>query len=316
MSSSLALVTSTYKHTHTHTLSLIRRPQTHTQTMMGRLSRLLPRGHVFLFLLVVVVALSQGTRRCREADVLLGEGEVQRIGGGTMNGYGYYDMTVYLWPEEGFLGVGLQALVDTRNGTTVRRAAWLSKDSLFTAANTTAWWKLRVGVLKYHSHRVVFDARLGDSWKHCYSRGTVDKLQGLDVVGYGPSRWRHTEPPPECPYQETTAWSWPRNTPTCTAPPPITRATTPAPITRATTPAPITRATTPAPITRATTPAPITRATTPAPITRATTPAPDPLLVAAVTAVLVALVTAVAATLIAADLFRTQQRRGADQNAA
>ncbi|XP_050702371.1 uncharacterized protein LOC126988358 [Eriocheir sinensis] len=276
--------------------------------MMGRLSRLLPRGHVFLFLLVVVVALSQGTRRCREADVVLGEGEVQRIGGGTRDGDGGYVKTVYLWPEEGFLGVGLQALVDTRNGTTVRRAAWFSKDSLFTAANTTAWWKLRVGVYVHHSHRVVlFGARLGDSLKDCYSWVTVDKLQGLDVVGYGPSRWRHTEPPPECPYQDTTARSWPLNTPNCTAPPPITRATTPAPITRATTPAPITRATTPAPI---------TRATTPAPITRATTPAPDPLLVAAVTAVLVALVTAVAATLIAADLFRTQQRRGADQNAA
>ncbi|XP_050702369.1 uncharacterized protein LOC126988356 [Eriocheir sinensis] len=275
--------------------------------MMGRLSRLLPRGHVFLFLLVVVVALSQGTRRCREADVLLGEGEVQHIGGGTRNRVGGYVMTVYLWPEEGFLGVGLQALVDTRNGTTVRRAAWLSKDSLFTAANTTAWWELWVWVRVHPRHHVEFGVRLGDSWKDCYSWVTVDKLQGLDVVGYGPSRWRHTEPPPECPYQELTARPWPRNAPTCTAPPPITRATTPAPITRATTPAPITRATTPAPI---------TRATTPAPITRATTPAPDPLLVAAVTAVLVALVTAVAATLIAADLFRTQQRRGADQNAA
>ncbi|XP_050702366.1 platelet glycoprotein Ib alpha chain-like [Eriocheir sinensis] len=282
--------------------------------MMGRLSRLLPRGHVFLFLLVVVVALSQGTRRCREADVVLGEGEVQRIAGGTRDNDAYYYKTVYLWPEEGFLGVGLQALVDTRNGTTVRLAAWFSKDSLFTAANTTAWWKLWVRV--HDRHRVMFAARLGDSVKDCYSWVTADKLQGLDVVGYGPSRWRHTKPPPECPYQDTTAASWPRNPPTCTAPPPITRATTPAPITRATTPAPITRATTPAPITRATTPAPITRATTPAPITRATTPAPDPLLVAAVTAVLVALVTAVAATLIAADLFRTQQRRGADQNAA
>ncbi|XP_050706740.1 uncharacterized protein LOC126992114 [Eriocheir sinensis] len=277
--------------------------------MMGRLSRLLPRGHVFLFLLVVVVALSQGTRRCREADVLLGEGEVQRIGGGNRDSDGdYYFMNVYLRPEEGFLGVAVQVLVDTRNGTTVRLAAWFSKDSLFTAANTTAWWRLLVWVWVYPSHRVVeFNVRLGDSGKDCHTWVTADNQQGLDVVGYGPSRWRHTEPPPECPYQEITEASWPLNTPTCTAPPPITRATTPAPITRATTPAPITRATTPAPI---------TRATTPAPITRATTPAPDPLLVAAVTAVLVALVTAVAATLIAADLFRTQQRRGADQNAA
>ncbi|XP_050704004.1 uncharacterized protein LOC126989461 [Eriocheir sinensis] len=202
--------------------------------MKAPISRLLPQGKVFLFLLLLFVALSQGTQRCTKATAALGEGEVQiTAANATRDSDGDLHKYVYLWPEEGFRGVSLQAFTDTGTGP-VRLAAWFSKDSLFPAVNTAAWWELSVYVYRY-SDDVEFIVHLGDSRKRCVSRVTVDNLQSLELVGYGPSRWRDTEPPPGCPYQRPLgSWTWPQNTPNCTAPPPIPRSTTLPPINEAT----------------------------------------------------------------------------------
>ncbi|XP_050713426.1 uncharacterized protein LOC126996722 isoform X2 [Eriocheir sinensis] len=290
-------------------------------------------------LLLLAASLSQGTQRCTEDAIVLRVGEARiTANNGTWNFGGDFFKTMYLWPEEGFRGVGLQALTDTATGP-VSLAAWFPED-IFPDVTKAAWWELEVYVIRW-SDRVRFDVRLGDSWKMCFSLVTIDKLQSVAVVGYGASRWRHDTPPPGCHYQGLNPLTQLQTT-TCTAPLIITLATPPTPPatppTRPATP-PTPPATPPTPPTPPATPPtpptpPATPPTPPAtpptppgtlPTPPAITPPPTPLPTTpqstpeATTCppilVEVAEMTAVL-TVITGDMYHTLQRLEADQKAA
>ncbi|XP_050706205.1 uncharacterized protein LOC126991490 [Eriocheir sinensis] len=166
--------------------------------------RLLPQGNVLPFLLLLVGALSHAkdvdaseTKNCTEADTVLTEGDV-RI---TANISKDDEKTllyqvVYMQPEEGFEGIGVQVVTGNEFGQE-KVAAWFSKDSLFAADNTARWWELYVPVQRFKNY-IKFTVVLGDSKKVCVTWVTSDNLRSLEVVGYGPSRWKAAAPRPGC----------------------------------------------------------------------------------------------------------------------
>lgn len=167
--------------------------------------RLLLRGNVLPFLLLLVVALgwvndvdASPTTNCIEDTMVLEEGELRVIANVTKKDYFYLDKTVYLWPEEGFRGIGLQTVVGTASGGNKSVDAWFS-NSLFPAVNTSSWWQLDVSVTRTEDN-VTFSVHLGDNLNECVSWVANDNIQSVEM-GYSPSRWRDTEPPPGCPYQ-------------------------------------------------------------------------------------------------------------------
>ncbi|XP_050707394.1 uncharacterized protein LOC126992633 [Eriocheir sinensis] len=274
------------------------------------MKRRLAGGNTLRSLLLLLLVMAQNwavdasqNQSCAEAAIVLGEGEARITADQTGWRYGTLIKDVYLWPEEGFMGVGVLALVDTATGP-VSVAAWFPED-MFPDATKAAWWELWVAVSRV-SNQVFFYVRLGDSRKRCRSWVTFNSLQSVEVVGYGASRWRHDTPPPGCPYQGVNL-SVPYPEPfTCTAPPIIPPATTPPPTTPPpTTPPPTTPPpTTPPPTTPPpTTPPPTTAQPTP----EATTCPPIPVEVSEMMAVL---------TVMIGDMYHTLQRLEAGLKAA
>ncbi|XP_050705994.1 uncharacterized protein LOC126991253 [Eriocheir sinensis] len=185
-------------------------------------------GNTHLSLLVVAVLVvavqTQTTEQCTENVTVLGEGEISTTAVGKSISHGGFSKDVYLWPEEGFMGVGLQVLADTSTGP-VSLDAWFPKDGLFPFTNTAAWWEL--GIYVYHSNEVVkFHIQRGLTLRECHYWVNTDKLLSLEVVGYGASRWRTDIPPPGCPYRAVQA-PWPQPYRNCTAPPTLAPDATP-----------------------------------------------------------------------------------------
>ncbi|XP_050707387.1 E3 ubiquitin-protein ligase arkadia-C-like [Eriocheir sinensis] len=279
------------------------------------MKRRLAGGNTLRSLLLLLLVMAQNwavdasqNQSCAEAAIVLGEGEARITADQTGVHSVYISDVVYLWPEEGFMGVGVQALVDTATGP-VSVAAWFPED-MFPDVTKAAWWELRVYVIRDSNH-VFFNVYLGDSRKACLSRVTFNSLQSVEVVGYGASRWRHDTPPPGCPYR-----GYNRSAPfpesfTCTAPPIIPPATTCPPTTPPpTTPPPTTCPPTTCPPTTPppTTPPPTTPPpTTAQPTPEATTCPPIPVEVSEMMAVL---------TVMIGDMYHTLQRLEAGLKAA
>ncbi|XP_050696747.1 uncharacterized protein LOC126985637 [Eriocheir sinensis] len=192
---------------------------------------LLPRGNIFPYLLLLVMALGQATdvnpsltMSCTDTNMVLGEWKIRSTPNETKESRFYLDKTVYVWPEEGFRGIGVIAVAGSASGQR-RVDAWFSKDSLFTNVTTAKWWELWVYVHR-ESDRIKFSVYLGEVWKVCVTWVTSDNLQSLEVMGYGPSRCRDTMPPPGCPYEGyNVELALPQTKPNCTVHPPISGAT-------------------------------------------------------------------------------------------
>ncbi|XP_050710227.1 uncharacterized protein LOC126995001 [Eriocheir sinensis] len=225
-------------------------------------------------------------QRCVEDAIVLGEREARITAYGRRVHDHYFSLTVYLWLEEGFSGVSVQALANTATGP-VSIGAWFPED-MFPNVTRAAWWYLVVSVYHNRDH-VEFDVQFGDSWMICHSWVTTDNLQSVEMVGYGTSRGRDDKPPRGCLDTQFNR-SLPDPIPTCTALPITTPATTPT-------------STTPPPTTPPPTPLPTTPQTTP----EATTCPPIPVEVAEMMAVL---------TVLIGDMYHTLQRLEAGLKAA
>ncbi|XP_050723472.1 uncharacterized protein LOC127002070 [Eriocheir sinensis] len=98
-------------------------------------------------------------------------------------------LETYMYPESGFRGISLEAVVNRSNYT-----AWfpLQNTSCF-PDDSVDWWKVLANALVQldkKSHRLTFQLNIGKCNTRCAQTIQSRNLSSLHIVAHGPSGWR------------------------------------------------------------------------------------------------------------------------------
>ncbi|XP_050689353.1 uncharacterized protein LOC126981824 isoform X2 [Eriocheir sinensis] len=145
-----------------------------------------------------------------------------------------FSTTVYVDPEQDFKGISLRIRNDYQQDT-----AWFDFDDPCIRnefRHDNYWHEIKATVQRINLQKkiLVFEVHAGMCLMMCKRDLRFDDIWSLDVVAYGPSKWRLTPPPAHCNVHKTRD---PRQSTMdeCTDPPSLPTAPTPTPRTTTTT---------------------------------------------------------------------------------
>ncbi|XP_050689359.1 mucin-3A-like isoform X2 [Eriocheir sinensis] len=187
-----------------------------------------------------------------------------------------FSTTVYVSPEHDFKGFSLRIRNDDQQDT-----SWFDFDDSCIRnefiKHDNYWHEIKATVQRINIQKkiLVFEVHTGTCIMLCKRDLRFEDIWSLDVVAYGPSKWRLTPPPAHCNVHKTKD---PRQSTMdeCTDPPSLPTAPTPTPRTTTTTTTPTTSTTTTTTSPRVTPSTPTTTTTTSPRVTPSTTTTTTP----------------------------------------
>ncbi|XP_050689351.1 uncharacterized protein LOC126981824 isoform X1 [Eriocheir sinensis] len=155
-----------------------------------------------------------------------------------------FSTTVYVDPEQDFKGISLRIRNDYQQDT-----AWFDFDDPCIRnefRHDNYWHEIKATVQKINLQKkiILFEVHTGTCIMMCTRNQSFDDIWYLDVVAYGPSKWRLTPPPARCSNVHKTGDSRSSTGGICKDPPSLPTTPTPTPRTTTTTTTPTTSTTT------------------------------------------------------------------------